>query len=283
MTLPYALTIPLLQGIKEQAPQVVCELRTTNGSTNLLIKRDAPPFDNAELRRATAFALDRKSFIDILSAGQGKIGGAMLPPPEGLWGLPGELLEQLPGYGPDVAKNRDEARRIMQQLGYGPEKRLAIKVAARNIANYRDPAVILIDQLKEIYIDGELDRVETANWLAKVTRKDYMVGLNLTGSAVDDPDQQFFENYACGSERNYTDYCNPELEKLFELQSRESAPDRRRQLVWEIDRQLQEYEARPIIYYARYATCWHSYVKGLTMMTNSIYNGWRFEDVWLDR
>jgi len=24
-------------------------------------------------------------------------------------------------------------------------------------------------------------------------------------------------------------------------------------------------------------------VKGLTMMVNSIYNGWRFEDVWLDR
>jgi peptide/nickel transport system substrate-binding protein len=283
MTWPYALTIPLLQGIKEQAPQAVCELRTTNGSTNLLINRDAPPFDNAKLRRATAFALDRKSFIDILSEGQGKIGGAMLPPPEGLWGLPGELLEQLPGYGPDVAKNRDEARRIMQQLGYGPDRRLAIKVAARNIANYRDPAVILIDQLKEIYIDGELDPVESANWLAKVTRKNYMVGLNLTGSAVDDPDQQFYENYACDSERNYTDYCNRELEKQFELQSRESDRDRRRQLVWQIDRKLQEDEARPIIYYARYATCWHSYVKGLTMMINSIYNGWRFEDVWLDR
>jgi hypothetical protein len=24
-------------------------------------------------------------------------------------------------------------------------------------------------------------------------------------------------------------------------------------------------------------------VKGLTMMVNSIYNGWRFEDVWLDK
>jgi hypothetical protein len=24
-------------------------------------------------------------------------------------------------------------------------------------------------------------------------------------------------------------------------------------------------------------------VKGLTIMTNSIYNGWRMEDVWLDK
>src|SRR5271169_2543344 len=159
MTWPYASTIPVLKEIVKQAPQAMCELQATNGSTNLLVNRDAPPFDNAELRRAMAFALDRKSFIDILSAGQGKIGGAMLPPPEGLWGLPPELLEQLPGYSPDVAKNRDEGRRIMQQLGYGPNKHLAIKVATRNIANYRDPAIILIDQLKEIYINGELEPV----------------------------------------------------------------------------------------------------------------------------
>jgi hypothetical protein len=31
---------------------------------------------------------------------------------------------------------------------------------ACNIPPYRDPAVILIDQLKEIYIDGELDPIE---------------------------------------------------------------------------------------------------------------------------
>ena len=40
--------------------------------------------------------------------------------------------------------------------------------------------------------------------------------VNLTGSGVDDPDQNFYENYKCGSERNYTGYCNPELDKLFD-------------------------------------------------------------------
>jgi peptide/nickel transport system substrate-binding protein len=38
-----------------------------------------------------------------------------------------------------------------------------------------------------------------------------------------------------------------------------------------------------IIYHLRAATCWQPEVKGLTMMTNSQYNGWRFEDVWLDK
>ena len=31
---------------------------------------------------------DRKAFIDILSQGQGEIGGVLEPPPGGLWGMP---------------------------------------------------------------------------------------------------------------------------------------------------------------------------------------------------
>jgi peptide/nickel transport system substrate-binding protein len=256
---------------------------SSNASTNLLVNREAPPFNNPDLRRALALALDRKSFIDILAEGQGDIGGAMLPPSAGVWGMPADLLATIPGYGPDVAKNRAEAREIMSKLGYGPDKRIAIKVAARNIPAYRDPAVILIDQLKEIWIDGELEPIETANWFPKLARKDYQIGLNNTGSGVDDPDQQFFENYGCGSERNYTGYCNAELENLFIEQSTIANQERRQHLVWEIDKKLQEDGARPIIYHTRAATCMQPQLKGLTVMVNSQYNGWRMEDVWLER
>jgi ABC-type transport system substrate-binding protein len=78
----------------------------------------------------------------------------------------------------------------------GPTSGSPSSVAARNTPTYRDPAVILIDQLKEIWIDGELDPVETANWFPKLARKEYQIGLNNTGSGVDDPDQQFFETTA---------------------------------------------------------------------------------------
>jgi peptide/nickel transport system substrate-binding protein len=283
MTWPYSVTVPLLKDVKNQAPQANCELRTNNATTNLLVNRDKPPFDNPDLRKVMMLALDRKAFTDILTEGQGKIGGAMLPPPAGLWGMPPEMLASVPGYGPDVKKNRAEARAIMEKLGYGPDKRLELKVSTRNVATYRDPAVILIDQFKEVYIDGVLDTVETANWHTKVTRHDYAVALNATGSGVDDPDQQFYENYACGSARNYSDYCNKELDAKFDEQSQMTDQDKRKKLVWEIDRKLQEDGARPIIFHNIAATCMQPPVKGLTTMVNSIYNGWRMEDVWLDR
>jgi peptide/nickel transport system substrate-binding protein len=283
MTFPTEVTIPLMKDVKSQVPNAICEIEPSNVSTNIIVNSTAPPFDNVDVRRAMALALDRKAFISIMFEGQGDIGGTMLPPPNGLWGMPKEMLETIPGYGPDVNANREEARKLMQKAGYGPDKHLAVKVSTRNIPVYRDPAVILIDQLKSIYIDGELDVVETANWFPKVARKDYMIGLNLTGNAVDDPDQSFYENYSCGSERNYTNYCNKEIEKLFDVQSQETDINKRKKLVWEIDKKLQEDVARPIIFHSRLGTCWQPYVKGVTVMTNSSYNGYRYEDLWLDK
>jgi len=37
--------------------------------------------------------------------------------------------------------------------------------------------VILLDQLKQIYIDGELDPVETGAYFPKIRRKDYTISL----------------------------------------------------------------------------------------------------------
>jgi peptide/nickel transport system substrate-binding protein len=278
-----AMTIPLLKDVKSQAPGAVCEVTPGGISRNLIINRDAPPFDNPDMRRAMALSLDRKAFIDIISEGQGDIGGVMQPLPEGVWGMPQDVLNTLPGYDPDVQKNRTAARQIMQKLGYGPDKRLALKVSTRNIPPFRDPAVILTDQLKEVFIDGELEVIETASWFPKMYRKDYKIGLNLTGGGVDDPDQQFYENYACGSPRNYTGYCDLELEKLFDRQSTEADEGKRKKLVWEIERKLAEDGARPIIFYNRFAYCWQPQMKGWTMMVNSIINNFRMEDVWLDR
>jgi len=158
-----------------------------------------------------------------------------------------------------------------------------VRVSVRNVPPARDPAVILISQLKKVYIDGELDAVEAGNWFSMLARKHFEIAFLFTPGSVDDPDQQLYENYACGSDRNYTGYCNPETEKVFDEQSMEADQEQRKRLVWEIDRKLQEDGARPMIYYDTGATCWRSYVKGLTIMVNGMYNGYRMEDVCLDK
>ena len=282
LTFAGTLTIPLTHDLQKQRPDAICELPPGSVSTNLIINREKPPFDNAELRKAMSLAIDRQAFVDILTEGAGFKAAAMQPPPGGQWGMPKEMLDRLPGYGADVEKSREQARAIMKKLGYGPDKPLSIKVTTRDIPPYRDPAVILIDQLKSIYVNAELDPVDTTQWYPRVQRKDYTVGLNLTGTQVDDPDAMLYENYACGGVGNYNGYCNPEIDKLIDQQSMEPDQEQRKHLVWEIERRLTEDDAKPLVYFNRGGVCHDPKVKNLTTMVNSIYNGWRMEDIWLD-
>src|SRR4051812_40471259 len=68
----------------------------------------------------------------------------------------------------------------------------------------------------------------------------HMLGLRSVCDAVvlDDPDQNFYENYVCGAEGNYNGYCNSEVDQLVEQQSREPDQDKRKSLVWAIEKRL---------------------------------------------
>ncbi len=281
MFFPYELTVPLVGDVKAQLPEAVCEITPLNVAANVLMN-PVPPFDNIEVRRAVANTLDRKEFVDILTHGKGDIGGAMLPGPEGRWSLPAEILKDMPGYGDALAARRESARAAMKAAGFGPDKMLKVKLSTRNIPNYRDAAVILIGHLKEIYIEAEMEQIETANWLPKLVRRDYQMALSQVGNGVDDPDQNYPENYACGS-RTYMDYCNKEVDALIVKQSSEKDQAKRKTIAWEIDKILTRDAVRPMLYYLRGGTCWQPKVKGLNIQINSIYNGWRMEDVWLDK
>jgi peptide/nickel transport system substrate-binding protein len=283
MTFPWEVTANDLKFVKKESPAAICETTSMNLNVNLLVNRTAAPFDNPDMRRALVLGLDRKAFVDGLTQGQSVVGGTMQPPPDGVWGLPADLLAVVPGYGPDVDKNRAEARALMEKLGYGADKPLRLKIATRGVALYKDAAEMTAGQLKSIHVDASVEVVETSLWFNRLRRKEYTLAVNATGNGVDDPDQTFYENFACKSGRNYTGYCNPEIEALFDKQSAESDPAKRLPIVREIDVRLLADGARPPIYWSRSTTCQQPYVKGYTNMVNSIYNGFRFVDVWLDK
>jgi peptide/nickel transport system substrate-binding protein len=283
MTFPHDLLPPIYRDVRSQVPDAICEMTPAGGVyRTLMVNRTVAPFDNADLRRAISMTLDRKAFVDILTEGEGDIGGVLQPPPGGRWGLPPEKLAELPGYSPNVTASRAQARQIMQKLGYGPDKRLSVKMMTRDLANYRNPAILAIDQLKEIYIDSELESVDTSLFFPRMIRKDFTMALSLMTSGPD-PDPVLDLFYGCGGSLNNDGYCNPEVDKLIEAQSMEDDPAKRKQIVWEIERKLVDDGARPVIFYTHAGTCWRPYVKGITTAVNSLYNLNRREDVWLDK
>ncbi len=103
-------------------------------------------------------------------------------------------------------------------------------------------------------------------------------------SGVDDPDQMFYENYYSGAARNYAGYSDPETDKLIDQQSMDGGPEeaQRNRLA---DRAQAGGSLFPAghLFTRRRRLLRSPGSRAITPMTNSIYNGWRMEDVWLDK
>ena len=120
MTFPYEATVQSMRDIKSQAPDAICELTPTPVAFNLLVNREAAPFDDPDIRRAMQLTIDRKSFHRHPLRGTGRYRRGDAAAARRAVGPAAGNPPTLPGYGPDVAANRAEARKLMEKHGYGP-------------------------------------------------------------------------------------------------------------------------------------------------------------------
>ena len=282
VAMPGETTKTAAEQMKKAVPQLVVTPVAASVTDNIVMNEKKPPFDNVKVRLAVSYAIDRRGLIKGVHQDGAVPAVAMMPRPYGVWGVLDRDLVTLPGYG-KPADMKEKARKLLAEAGYGPGKPLRVEMVTRAIAVYVDMASFVMNELKQVGIEATLKQVETAQWHPMATRGDYQIGANLTGLGVDDPDANFYENFACGSPRNYSFYCNEQVMKLIDQQSMELDQEKRKQLTWQIDSKLQEDVVRPILYHMRQGSCWRPEVNGLNLQVNSIYNGWRMEDVWLDR
>jgi peptide/nickel transport system substrate-binding protein len=278
ISLPTEMTKVMAETLKQQAPTIVITQTPASGSDNVILNHKRPPFDNVHVRRAVNLALDRRAWAQVRD---GVASSAMPPRPLALWGLAAPELVKMPGFR-DPARDRADARRLLAEAGFGPGKPLRAELATRSWALQVDLAVFVQDQLRQVGIETTLKQMESAVWYPALARRDYTLGANLTAVGIDDPDALFYEQYKCGSTRNSTDYCNPDVDRLIDLQSQEMDPKKRLALVLDVQRRLEEDVAKPMLgwrnaYFARWP-----YVKNLVPHA-PIYNFVRMQDVWLDR
>ncbi|HYS93895.1 MAG TPA: ABC transporter substrate-binding protein, partial [Candidatus Acidoferrales bacterium] len=281
VSFPGEMSKTIADQIKKAVPQMVVTIVGQTVSDNIIMNVKKPPFDNLKLRLAVSYAIDRRGMIQAVHQGGAVVGASLPPKPWGIWGIAEQGLLALPGYG-KPADEKAKAKKLMAEAGYTSEKPLKVEIATRNIAIYVDMASYVINELKQIGIEAALKQVETAQWHAMATRGDYQIGANLTGLGIDDPDANFYENYACGSPRNYSQYCNEQVGKMIDQQSQEVNPQKRLELVLALQKKLEEEAARPILdWKLDYVSHWpyvHNWIPH-----NDIYNYGRMQDVWRDK
>jgi len=248
-------------------------------SPNLLLNHTRPPFNDVRVRRAVDLAIDRAGYIKAVTQGSAAVGGALAPRPLGSWGLAEKDLVQVLGR-PETRKDR--ARKLLAEAGYGPNHPLRIDAHVRNIATYVDLASYVVGELKMVGIETTVKQVDSTQWYGITTRKEFTLGINISGYGVDDPDAIMYENYTCGSLRNYTGYCDELVTKVIDQQSQELDPKKRLALLAQIQRKLAEDAARPTVaWHLDHFSHW-PHVKGL-VPHHSLYSFGRMQDVWLDR
>ncbi len=276
---PGEITKSIADQLKAAVPGMVITRVGSLTSPNLLINHARPPFNDPRVRRAVDLAVDRDGYRQGVLQGAAVAGGALVPRPFGSWGLTEPEVVQVLGR-PEGRKA--EARALLAAAGYGPSNPLRLEAHTRGIATYVDLASYVVSELKQAGAEITVKQLDSVQWYGAVTRKEFQLGINISGYGVDDPDAILFENYTCTSLRNYTSYCDESVSRTIEQQSQELDAKKRLALVHEIQKKLIAGEARPTVAWGVDHFAHWPYVKGL-VPHHSLYSFGRMQNVWLDR
>lgn len=183
----------------------------SNNYTYLGFNFSNEKFQDKRVRQAMSMAVDRQAIIDYVYNGEATA-STFVAPAMGIWVWDAE--QESPLYKHDV----EAAKKLMEEAGYGENNRLTISMAAGLLDSIRDTAVVLQQQLKEIYVDVEITNLESAEYVdawGKMSTPesgfDTMCGQNGSGT---DPNRAVNFFFGTGSGANVWGYSNPEVDKL---------------------------------------------------------------------
>jgi len=251
--------------------------------TNLLIifNTTRKPFDDVRVRQALSLAIDRWGGSEALSkiSVLKYVGGVMRP--GYAMALPESELVKLPGFSKDIAKSREEAKKLLAEAGI---KDLKFKLLNRNVAEpYTPSAVYSIDQWRRIGVVAEHEQLETKLYQDRVAAGDFDVAIEFQADYTDDPTAQFSKLLTKKlSPSGYSGHTDTKLDDMYEKQRRTIDVAERTKLVREMDRYaLTQAYSVPLLWWQRIIVN-HKKIHGW-YMTPSHYLWQDLSTVWLDQ
>ena len=187
------------------------DLQIYEGGMNLIqalyLNNAEAPFDNVKVRQALCYAVNRQEVLDMVADGKGTIIGSSMFPAFEKYYMP-ELADL---YPQDVQK----AKELLAEAGYTDGFDMIISVP-NNYQQHIDTAQVLVEQLKQIGVNAEIQLIEWDSWLSDVYAdrnfQSTVVGIDaayLSGRAL-------LERFASDAEKNFINYSNPQYDSLYE-------------------------------------------------------------------
>ena len=214
---------------------------------------DRKPFDNPQVRKAFAMAIDRDVLPQILQGGQ---------TPATSWVSPGMLA-----HNPEIGLkfNPDEARRLLKEAGYPDGKGLPPIVLGYNTDEEKKLVAEAIQSMWQKHL-GVVVRIENQEWkvfLKKLQNDPFPVFRSGWGADYPDPDN-FMKLFTSNSGNNHGRWKNPRYDQLLELAARELDPKKRTQIYDDAQKILTETDAAIVpLYWKAEATILNPKFTGL--------------------
>lgn len=250
--------------------------------TNLLLtfNTQRKPFDDVRVRQALTLAIDRWAGSQALSkiSVLKYVSGLMRPGYE--YALPEAELVKLPGFGKDINKSREDAKKLLQEAGVS---NLKIKLVNRAIGEpYTTGAIYAMDQWKRIGVETEHSQIETKLFFDAMKDGNFDVLVEFISDFADDPTAQFDKILTKKlSSQAASGHTDAKVEELFEKQARTVDPVERKKIVNELERYaLTQAYSVPILWWQRIITN-NKKVKGWEHQANH-FTASDLVNVWLD-
>ena len=256
-------------------------------NVGLMINVKKEPFTDPRVRKAIYLALDRQQLNSLLQDNTAAMATTIFLP-----GMGYTVEEAMDWPGLRQPKDEDiaEAKRLLAEAGF-PDG-FTTTYDARQVGDYADVCAVVKQQLKDaLNIDGEIRTHESAAGYALFgssrppdSKGEWNLACQGEGMVVVDPDGVFGGVYRKGGTRNYTDWTNPKVEALFELQKLEQDPDKRRVIIKEVEDFLRSFEDNHwiTVYWGKFFWLVNKDIKGFNA-PNTVQYGFKHEDLWLDR
>ena len=169
------------------------------------VNTSKPPFDNAKVREAVNYALNRGEIITAALFGAGVPGGPLSPALKD-WAT---ATSEFACYKHDPAK----AQALLKEAGHTAPVAITINVLPRQ--DIRDIAQVVQAQLNKAGFKVELKNQEMGQFIQDWRNSNFDMFAS-TNAGSPDPDDYFFRTFRSGGSTNVFKYSNPELDGVLD-------------------------------------------------------------------
>jgi len=239
------------------------------------------PLADVRVRRAIHLAMDRPTLVEVVKdTAPMQVGGFVYPFHEA--STPRAELEKRLGYQKDIKPAVQEARKLMQEAGYGQGIK-GLDFLVREANTFKLWAVAIQAMLKEhLNIETNLRVVQISQWFDEAAAGNFDLAISAIVSTLMDPSDYFSAWYGKDSPQNYSGWTNEQFHTLAKQIERELDESKRKTMVRQAEDILEQDPPLIPVAYEQIYDAWYNRVHGQNPSKYfGIYDVVRWDQVWM--